>query len=260
MNRVDGFLLLSYKLSSKFIPERENENLLKIFISRCLGRLVLTFSHKQIITQSPPIPALNRKEISATSLNGTVAPITGLSKAEQEAYGANTSVTFTLKRSGKIVRRIEGAPPIHLRNWEPLTAFGQQQQNSSSTDSGKQLTTAESLYILKPLIHLGGCARYGLDSWKSYLIAMTLDMASIHMYYRNRGVLSKKQKLELSKRCVSILLYIMRSPFYDRQSKDKIHALLNAISQNVPFSNTVCQLLLTYIPHWQSTYFYMWST
>lgn len=71
------------------------------------------------------------------------------------------------------MRRIEGAPPIHMRNWQPIT---EQPRYISSVD-GKPLAFAEALYIFKPLIHLGTCARYGLHSWKSYMIAVLLDSA-----------------------------------------------------------------------------------
>lgn len=83
---------------------------------------------------------------------------------------------------------------------------------------------------------------------------------SLRIYYKNRGDLSKEQKQELSRRCVSMLLYLMRSPFYDKYSKDRIASLLNGIGKNVPLTGTITNLILSYIPHWQETYFYMWST
>lgn len=80
------------------------------------------------------------------------------------------------------------------------------------------------------------------------------------MYHQHRALLSKKQKVELSKRCVALLLYLLRSPFYDKFSKNKIEFLINGISNNVPLTKAICKPILQYIPQWQSTYFYMWST
>lgn len=122
------------------------------------------------------------------------------------------------------------------------------------------IRTAEVLYIFKPIIHLTGAGIFGLKSWKSWGLSLLMDLASLRVYYNNRGVLTKNQKVELSRRCVSLLLYLMRSPFYDRFSGNKIESLLNAIANNIPLTKTVCNPLMQYIPFWQGTYFYMWST
>lgn len=191
------------------------------------------------------------------------SPITG--------FESSSSFTFTLKRSGRVVRKVEGAPPVYLRNWKPATAAAAGSSSSAgnpSSDFGdNNIATdedinkiAELLYICKPLIHLGGVATFGYHSWKSWLLALATDLFSLRMYYTNRGGLSKQQKVEVSRRCVGLLLYLMRSPFYNKFSDDKITSLLDALSRNIPLARTICNPLLEYIPQWQSTYFYMWST
>lgn len=84
------------------------------------------------------------------------------------------SFSFKLKRSGRIIRKIEGAPPIHLRNWKPLNdelnlAEAQQKYNQI-------FKNAERLYIAKPLLHLGAVGLFGYKSWKGYLISLTMDI------------------------------------------------------------------------------------
>lgn len=83
---------------------------------------------------------------------------------------------------------------------------------------------------------------------------------SLRMYRENRHILTKQQRLELSRRTVSLLLYLMRSPVFEKFTQRKLNALLNAVACTIPFSNAICQPLIEYIPFWQRAYFYMWST
>uniref|UniRef100_A0A182T4E0 Peroxisomal membrane protein PEX16 n=1 Tax=Anopheles maculatus TaxID=74869 RepID=A0A182T4E0_9DIPT len=156
------------------------------------------------------------------------------------------------------MRKVNCSPSLTSRTWKPPTAGSQ--PNQPIEYGGKLLVSAEMLYIVKPLIHLACMRKFGTQSWASYLVALAVDSASLRMYYKNRAVLSKQQRVELSRRCVSMLLYLMRSPFYDRYTHDKIANVLNGIGNNVPLTGTVSRLILSYIPHWQETYFYMWST
>lgn len=83
---------------------------------------------------------------------------------------------------------------------------------------------------------------------------------SIKQYYDNRPYLTSDQKKELSRRCVSMMLYILRSPFYDKYSGDKIDAFLKAISRTIPFAKLIIEPYRELIPHYQQLYGYMWST
>ncbi|ETN66350.1 peroxisomal membrane protein PEX16 [Anopheles darlingi] len=221
-----------------------------IQLIKCLGRLVLTscYSSTKIVT-NPPIPALNRKTVSQQSSAGN------------ESFNANLrNGAIVLKRSGRVMRKVECSPSLASRSWKPPLSANEISPILGTQYGGKQLMSAELVYILKPLIHLGCMHRYGTKSWKAYLVALALDGISLRKYYNNRQALSKEQRVELSRRCVSLLLYLMRSPFYDRYTHDKIACLLNGIGNNVPLTGSIARLILSYIPHWQETYFYMWSS
>lgn len=82
---------------------------------------------------------------------------------------------------------------------------------------------------------------------------------SIRQYYNNRQYLTADQKKELSRRCVNMLLYILRSPFYDKYSGNKIDAFMRAVSNTIPFAKLIVEPYRSYIPHYQESYFYMWS-
>lgn len=210
---------------------------------KCVGRLVLTMvCQNNNIVKNPPIPVLDRNNITEPNRpeNGTFQEL---------------SDTVVLKRSGRVLRKVEGAPPIVSRNFKPL-----KHQPVVIQYGGRFIRTAELMYIFKPLVHLVCIRRYGIKSWKSYLVPMAIDVASLRIYYKNRGDLSREQKQELSRRCVSMLLYLMRSPFYDKYSKQRIASLLTGIGNKVPLMGTISSMILSYIPHWQETYFYMWSS
>lgn len=225
-------------------------------IVKCIGRFVLKFYHRELIVQNPPIVALDRKNIDRTLAEASAA------ESIPDTYdAANSSFTFTLKRSGRVVRKVEGSPPVYLRSWKPLDPDAVENiPTSVPLIKPKSLTTAEVLYILKPIFHLTSAGIFGINSWKSYSVALFIDLASLNMYKKNVSSLTPKQRLELSRRTIQLLLYLMRSPFYEKFTQKKLTAFINAVACTIPFSSTICQPLLEYIPQWQQTYFYMWST
>lgn len=85
-------------------------------------------------------------------------------------------------------------------------------------------------------------------------------ITSLHLYNKQRAHLSAAQRLELSRRHIQLLMYLVRSPFYDGYTKERIRALIAGIGQRVPLTGAICTALNEYIPHWQSIYFYMWSS
>lgn len=225
-------------------------------VLKCVGRFVLKFYHSEAIIQNPPIFALDRKNIEKTLAEASAE------ESIPEMYDpSSSSFTFKLKRSGRVVRKIEGSPPVYLRSWKPIDPdITPVEMPTMPIVKYKKLITPEVLYILKPVIHLGSASIFGINSWKSYSVALFIDLLSLRFYQKNMKSLSKKQRLEFSRRTIALLLYLIRSPFYEKFTQKKLNALIKAISYTIPFSGTICQPLLEYIPHWQQTYFYMWST
>ncbi|XP_018563726.1 peroxisomal membrane protein PEX16 [Anoplophora glabripennis] len=229
-----------------------------IQVFKCITRLMLIYRYKETVIQHPPIPVLDRKNIKSA---------TNLSTIGEMAQNQFDTSSFILKSSGRVVRKIEASPPLALRTWKPVP----KSQNVSCKNneliedvlSGRKLI-AETIYVTKPMIHLASQACFGTKTWKPWLIALTMDLASLHLYRSCRAIplnsLTPQQRLQLSKRQLLLVLYIIRSPFYEKQSRDKINALLEALSKHVPLAGLICKPLAQYLPFWQSTYFYMWST
>lgn len=177
------------------------------------------------------------------------------------------SVAFVLKRSGKVIRKVETSPPFHLRNWKPLTIQPNKIHNNSRNDLSQrglnsQQMIAETIYALKPLLHLTSVYRFGNNTWKPWLVSLLLDLVSLQLHKDDSALnnLTSREKLQLSRRYFSLLLYLLRSPFFDRYSRDRLFILLKCLGNRVPLANLICSPLIHYIPHWQKTYFYMWST
>jgi peroxin-16 len=90
-------------------------------------------------------------------------------------FNSYKSVTFTLKRSGRVIRKVDGAPPLYARNFKD-TLDVDEVKRQNNPKAGKTITSAETLYILKPLLHLGGARLFGYKSWKSYSLALGIDL------------------------------------------------------------------------------------
>lgn len=137
---------------------------------RCIGRLILILKFKNRISQTPAIERLNRKDLRTYQMNGTAGIYNEL---QPEQQGFVSSLTIKLKRSGKVMRRIEGAPSLHTRSFRPPEL---QPNDRFGVYNHKAIKTAELVYIFKPMIHLSSCALFGYKSWKSYALSMFLDL------------------------------------------------------------------------------------
>ena len=138
--------------------------------SRCVCRLILIYHHKEGIIQNPPIPILNRNNFNedvTTFRDTTVADV-----AQQQLE----SVSFTLKRSGKIIRRIESSPPVTLRSWKPLGRFHLENEQTVEQALARRQLCAEVLYVMKPIVHLCASGCLGYNTWNAWIVALLMDL------------------------------------------------------------------------------------
>ncbi|CAH1640606.1 unnamed protein product [Spodoptera littoralis] len=126
--------------------------LLQVF--KCSSALVLLFRFKELPIQHPPIPVLRRKEL-----------------IEGRKIDQNSNTCFVLPRSGRVMRRVVGSQGVAFRDWEPMKI-----KEDSGASNVKDLVFAESLHILKPLIHLASMKLFGTKSRKQWLVALFVDM------------------------------------------------------------------------------------
>nr|XP_034184771.1 peroxisomal membrane protein PEX16 isoform X1 [Osmia lignaria]XP_034184772.1 peroxisomal membrane protein PEX16 isoform X1 [Osmia lignaria] len=215
-----------------------------IQIFKTVLRLLLVHLYKERITKSPPIQPLNRGKLN-------------------ESDDDKLKEGFKLKRCGTVVRSIRGTNNAPMRIWEPLSSTISDNDNlNCSSASEKNLLLAESLYIVKPLLHLGCISLTGEKQWLPWLLSFAIDSLSLKIFSNEAQnmLFSKEEEKEIFRRRLALLLYILKSPFYDRYSCIRIYAILTALSNKVPLAKFVTERIKTYLPHWQSTYFYTWSS
>ncbi|XP_022818751.1 peroxisomal membrane protein PEX16-like [Spodoptera litura] len=202
--------------------------LLQVF--KCSSALVLLFRFKELPIQHPPIPVLRRKEL-----------------IEGRKIDQNSNTCFVLPRSGRVMRRVVGSQSVAFRDWEPMKI-----KEDSGASNVKDLVFAESLHILKPLIHLASMKLFGTKSWKQWLVALFVDMVSMKLYTTYKKELSHEQQLEISRRNLALVFYLLRSPVYNSFTKNVI--------ENIPFTSFIHHAVLHYMRHWQDIYLCMWSS
>lgn len=214
-------------------------SLLQLF--KCCSALVLLYRFKEVPIPHPPIPALQRRKFTEG----------------KELEDENSNSFFTLKRSGRVVRRVDGSPPVAFRDWQPIKV---KDDCGLQGSEAKDILYAETLHILKPLIHLTAMRLFGTKAWKQWLVALGIDVTCMKLYNRHMQNMSYEQRLEIGRRKVSLVLYLLRSPMYNGYSKNVIESVLKSLSAKVPMTNFISGPIIQYLNHWQDIYFYMWAS
>lgn len=99
---------------------------------------------------------------------------------------------------------------------------------------------------------------WGQRSWAPWLLSGVVDMTSLSLL-SDRKNLTRRERLELRRRTILLLYYLLRSPFYDRFSEAKILFLLQLLADHIPGVGLVARPLMDYLPSWQRIYFYSWG-
>lgn len=207
-------------------------------------RLILIHVYKERVTKSPATPPLNRE------------------KFNKVIDSVQLKEGFTLKRTGTVVRSVKYSAPIEMRAWKALPTVTDENENlTKNSESERYLKLAESLYVTKPLLHLGCMYVTSQKHWPPWILSLIVDIASLNVFNRcaKKALFSKEEQEEIVRRRLSLLLYIFRSPFYDNYSRNKINALFDAMSTSVPFAKYLANAVKNNLPYMQSIYFYMWS-
>jgi len=111
-------------------------------------------------------------------------------------------------------------------------------------------------YTLKPLCHLVAMSRFGTKSWIPTSLAFITDIASITLVKSSR--LSSNDAKEIQRRQLTLLMYLLRSPIYERFSRDVILQILTSL-RKIPLIGVLPHQILQYMLFWQNIYSYTWD-
>ena len=212
------------------------------FSFRTLCRLIILYEDRRILSH-PTISPVDRQLLKGN--NATVLPrsgrvinsITDGKKILRLSEISNKRVSLTDPKETRPLKRPEEPKPKELN----LTR-----------------TLGEVTYVCEPLVHLAARAKFGPRSWKPWLLSLTLDMVSQGCHGDLRQM-SKAEKTELYRRRTLMLIYLLRSPFYDRYTKKILLSFLIFAKDNIPLGGKIAEILLSYIPHYRNIYSYLWS-
>ncbi|XP_043437018.1 peroxisomal biogenesis factor 16 isoform X1 [Prionailurus bengalensis] len=251
-----------------------------IQLAKAVLRMFLLIWFKAGLQTSPPIIPLDREtqahsparehSLCTCSLHALLETRPSdstafcLSVLDCDQSPGSQEQSYVGKRSNRVVRTLQNTPSLHSRHWgAPQQREGRQQRQHEElsvppTPLGLQETIAESLYIARPLLHLLSLGLWGQRSWTPWLLSGVVDVTSLSLLSDRKG-LTRRERLELRRRTILLLYYLLRSPFYDRFSEARIHFLLQLLTDHVPGVGLVARPLMDYLPTWQKIYFYSWG-
>ncbi|KAM7405644.1 hypothetical protein PAMP_000078 [Pampus punctatissimus] len=221
-----------------------------IQIFKAIFRIVLLLWYKSGIQTSPPIIPLDRGADFSGEDNGNV---------EQQ-----DDACFVGQRSGRVIRPLGSSPAVgstESEEEEQQLEGGEAPQKTDTPGAPGDHRrvcvhrTATCALNLPAVFCLGLC---GKQSWKPWLVSGVLELTSFAVL-SDKTFQNRWERAEMRRRTFLLLYYLLRSPFYDKYSEEKILFLLRLLADHVPGIGLVVRPLMDYLPSWQKIYFYNWG-
>lgn len=230
-----------------------------IQVTKAVIRLVLLLVYDQGLTKSiSPIDRTHYSEIIKLRKN----------LANKNAPAANETKSVVLPSSGRRIRSITDSPPRDSRftsgpfdelQKQRLTMLLERYKEQRSASLTERQLYGELLYIARPVAHLALMGTFGTKSWISYFSSMAMDVSSLYLVRDGDQPFNMNERLELGQRASSLLLYLLRSPFFDEYTKQKALEGIGSTAQKIPLFGNFLATFVDYIPDWQKDYFRVWS-
>lgn len=258
-----------------------------IQIAKAAIKLVLLLIYDEGLTKSQWIVPLDRLHYTEiVDLRNKVNTIQD--DGTQAEPKPSTSKSVILKSSGRKMRSITESPPKGSRfsnateqanAKSPFNRLQQQRlkllleryrDHRSARLTDRQIY-GELIHISRPLAHLALMGAFGTKSWISYFTSVAMDISSLYLV-RTPIPLSQdgqplpdefkfnlNERMELGQRASSLLLYMLRSPFFDEYTKQRALEGLSSAAESIPLVGGFLSTFINYIPDWQKDYFRTWS-
>lgn len=248
-------------------------------VAKAVIKLLLLLKFKQGLQRTNPILPLDRRvdlitvpTPSPVHANGEVEQLpetqSDTEAAAGEAGTSSDSSVVTLKRSGRMMRTLDQAPTRDKRTWilpngDPRfqQLLGRTRKDAPPSPLTEHQTLAEVLHIMRPVAHLTCMGLFGPMAWTPFFVSLGMDVTSLKLLHEPHDKMwNMSESIELGQRSFALLLYILRSPLYDRYTKEKIVRILSTLANRIPLFGRLISPMVSYLPEWQKMYFYVWAS
>ena len=241
-------------------------------VAKAVIKLLLLLKFKQGLQLTNPVLPLDRR-VDLLSLykgrdNRDSQPQQEPAPGPESPDSGNSDSVVTLKRSGRVMRTLDQAPARDQRTWmlpngDPRFKQLLQRTRKDAPPSplSEHQTLGEVLHILRPVAHLSSMAVFGSMAWTPFFVSLGMDLTSLKLLHEPHDKMwNMSESIELGQRSFALLLYVLRSPLYDRHTKERIIRLLSGMSNRIPLFGRLISPMVSYLPEWQQTYFYVWGS
>lgn len=264
-----------------------------IQIAKASIKLILLLVFDDGLTRSQTTVPLDRihysEIIKLQEKFGDLDQIEEIDGHENASLPTSDTKSMVLKSSGRRMRSITESPPKSFRftskNNSTDSPFDKVQKqrlimlleryrdNRSAILTERQLY-GELLHITRPIAHLALMGTFGTQSWLSYLTSLSMDISSLYLLRSPQPLPGRaavagplppcyqfnlNERMELGQRASSLLLYLLRSPFFDEYTKQRALEGLATTAEGIPLFGQFLKTFIEYIPDWQKSYFRVWS-
>lgn len=134
--------------------------------------------------------------------------------------------------------------------------FTTQYSNNNKKDMVISLRSvlAELVHIFRPVLYVVMIMKKGHSSWVSFLTSLLLDVTSFFLH-SFKLALPKRVKDEIDRRAMFMVLYLFRSPLFEKIVQKPLIKLLS-ILKNLPLFGIIFANLLQLLISLQKHYFY----
>jgi len=115
---------------------------------------------------------------------------------------------------------------------------------------------AEVLFIIRPLVYVTLVLKLGSSSWIAWATSLLIEWNSYYLFQQEYPQLSQIEKDEHHRRSNLLFFYFLRSPIYDKFTKELLEYYTESSLGKKPIFNLVSSSLKEYMALWEQYYFY----